>query len=144
MATQFKVTLLSDDARAPNRMSAGAAGYDLYSNADVLVPAHGRALVSTGIAIQIPPHTYARIAPRSSLALRGVDVGAGVVDADYRGEVKVLLINHSDAAFEVAKHARVAQLILEVIETPPVHLLLEEAPLDLTERGLGGFGSTGV
>ena len=89
--------------------------------------------MKTGLSISFPPGLYARIAPRSGLALkRFIDVGAGVVDADYRGEVGVVLFNHGDQDFEVKMGDRIAQLILERIDTPPVE---EVQGLDSTVRG---------
>lgn len=88
-----------------------------------------------------PEGTYGRIAPRSGLASKHfIDTGAGVIDADYRGEVKVLLFNHSDVDYEVKKGDRVAQLVLERIYTPEV---MEVENLEESVRGAGGFGSTG-
>lgn len=90
----------------------------------------------------IPEGNYGRIAPRSGLAAKNmIDVGAGVIDSDYRGEVKVLLFNLSDVDFEVSKNDRIAQLIIEKY-TPTQLVEVEE--LDSTVRGVGGFGSTGV
>lgn len=107
-----------------------------------VVPARGRALLKTDIAIAVPAGTYGRVAPRSGLALKaGIDTGAGVIDEDYRGNVGVILFNHSDADFAVAAGDRIAQLILEAIVTPGVDVVEE---LDDTARGAGGFGSTGV
>jgi dUTP pyrophosphatase len=106
------------------------------------VPARGRAVVPTGLSIACPPGTYARVAPRSGLAVKHfIDTGAGVVDEDYRGAVGVVLFNHSDADFVVRRGDRVAQLILERIVTPAV---VEVDSLDDTARGAGGYGSTGV
>ena len=96
----------------------------------------------TDLSVSVPPGTYGRIAPRSGLALRcGVDVGAGVVDSDYRGPVGVILFNHSDTDFSISAGDRIAQLILEKIEQADV---VETDELGSTERGHGGFGSTGV
>ena len=98
--------------------------------------------MKTRISIQFPIGLYARIAPRSGLALKKfINVGAGVVDADYRGEVGVVLFNHGDQDFEVKMGDRIAQLILEKISTPAVE---EVSGLDDTVRGSGGFGSTGI
>ena len=98
--------------------------------------------MKTGLSISFPTGLYARIAPRSGLALkRFIDVGAGVVDADYRGEVGVVLFNHGDQDFEVKMGDRIAQLILEKIDTPPVE---EVQGLEGTVRGSSGFGSTGM
>ena len=98
--------------------------------------------MQTGLAIIFPVGLYAKTAPRSRLALkRFIDVGAGVVDSDYRGEVGVVLFNHGDQDFEVKMGDRIAQLILEKIDTPPME---EVQGLEDTVRGSGGFGSTGV
>ena len=117
-------------------------GYDLASAVDTVVPAKGKAIVKTDLAIAIPENTYARIAPRSGLAVKHfIDVGAGVVDYDYRGNVGVVLFNHSDVDFTVRQSDRIAQLILEKISMVPVE---EVEELPSTERGEGGFGSTGT
>eukprot|EP00253_Pinus_taeda_P011003 PITA_11003 len=133
---------LSPNAILPSRGSALAAGYDLSSATSCVVPARGKALVPTDLSIAIPEGTYARIAPRSGLAWKhSIDVGAGVIDADYRGSVGVILFNHSDQGFEIKAGDRIAQLIVQKILTPQV---LEVEDLDSTFRGVGGFGSTGV
>ncbi|KAE8320474.1 dUTPase-like protein [Aspergillus sergii] len=133
---------LNEGGRAPTRGSAFAAGYDVYAAKETVIPAKGKALVDTGIAIAVPEGTYGRIAPRSGLAAKHfIDTGAGVIDADYRGEVKVLLFNHSEVDFPVKAGDRVAQLIIERIYTPEV-MVVEE--LEESVRGAGGFGSTGT
>jgi dUTP pyrophosphatase len=133
---------LSPNATTPTRGSAFAAGYDLYSAKPTTIPARGKALVSTDLSIATPEGTYGRIAPRSGLAAKNfIDTGAGVIDADYRGEVKVLLFNHAESDFEVKKGDRVAQLVLERIYTPEI---VEVENLEESVRGAGGFGSTGV
>jgi len=131
----------SEKAKAPTRGSALAAGYDLYSAEHKIVPAHGKALIDTQISIAVPDGTYGRIAPRSGLASKFmIDTGAGVIDADYRGIIFVLLFNLSDKDFEINEGDRIAQLILEKIYTPEVQ---EVENLDETIRGAKGFGSTG-
>ncbi|CAH1432393.1 unnamed protein product [Lactuca virosa] len=138
----FRVKKLSEKAILPARGSSLAAGYDLSSAIDTKVPARGKALVPTDLSIAVPEGTYARIAPRSGLTWKhSIDVGAGVIDADYRGPVGVILFNHSDSEFEVKTGDRIAQLIIEKIITPEV---VEVDDLDSTVRGAGGFGSTGV
>ena len=138
----LKVQKLNNNAALPKRSTAGAAGYDLCSAHNCTIPAKGKGLVKTGLSLSFPTGLYARIAPRSGLALKKfIDVGAGVVDADYRGEVGVVLFNHGDQDFEVKMGDRIAQLILERIDTPPVE---EVQALEETVRGAGGFGSTGV
>ena len=137
----LQVKLLGETAKPPTRGSAFAAGYDLYASRPATIPARGKALVDTDISIAVPANTYGRIAPRSGLASKhGIDTGAGVIDADYRGPVKVLLFNFSDVDFGVEPGERVAQLILERIVTPEVTVVAE---LEETVRGAGGFGSTG-
>ncbi|KAI9828766.1 MAG: Deoxyuridine 5'-triphosphate nucleotidohydrolase [Thelocarpon impressellum] len=162
-APSLLVKKLSGKARAPTRGSAQAAGYDLYAYANPVlssrgkakhltrlriesaqattIPGHGKALVETDLAIAVPAGTYGRIAPRSGLASKHhLATGAGVIDADYRGPVKVLLFNHGADAFEVGEGERVAQLVLERIYTPAV-VVVEE--LEESVRGAAGFGSTG-
>ena len=135
------VKKLSYDSIIPTRGSDGAAGYDLYSNMDCVIRASERGLVSTGITIVLPSGVYGRIAPRSGLAVKyGIQVGAGVIDPDYTGEVKVVLFNHGEKDFEIKKGDRIAQLILEKCETPPIK---EINIVEDTDRGAGGFGSTG-
>ncbi|XP_072237018.1 deoxyuridine 5'-triphosphate nucleotidohydrolase, mitochondrial isoform X1 [Leuresthes tenuis] len=132
---------LSEHATAPTRGSAKAAGYDLYSAYDYSIGPMDKAIVKTDIQIAVPHGCYGRVAPRSGLAAKHfIDVGAGVVDEDYRGNVGVVLFNFSKDTFEVKKGDRVAQLVCERIFYPE---LVEEETLDDTERGAGGFGSTG-
>jgi len=145
MVAPVKIARLHAAAKMPTRGSSGAAGFDLSASEDVTVPARGRVAVPTGIAVQAPPDTYARVAPRSGLAVRGIDVGAGVVDADYTGEVKVVLINATDAPFAVRAGDRVAQLIFERIVVPELVDVASVAEFSHgSERGAAGFGSTGV
>lgn len=140
---ELQIHRLQPSACVPIRGTVGAAGYDLCASESITVPKRGRCLVSTGLQLMVPPRCYGRIAPRSGLASKyAVDVGAGVIDADYRGEVKVLLINHGDTDFDVGIGDRVAQLIVERIEVCRVVESLEELPT--TSRGTGGFGSTGL
>lgn len=136
----LKVKLLSNNATLPTRGSERAAGYDLHSAAEIKVPARGKALVPTDLAIALPAGTYGRIAPRSGLAWKHhLDVGAGVIDQDYRGNVGIVLFNHSDLDFNVMNGDRVAQLILEKYKEVVIQ---EVDDLDDTVRAQGGFGST--
>jgi dUTP pyrophosphatase len=138
----MEVLRLCTHAKIPTRGSAGAAGYDLSSTENVCLYPGSRALISTGIAVKLPQGVYGRVAPRSGLAVKhGIHVGAGVVDSDYRGEIKVLLFNHSDTQFQVNIGDRIAQLICEKYEAPEVTIVTS---LDETSRGEGGFGSTGT
>uniref|UniRef100_A0A3Q3XRU9 Deoxyuridine 5'-triphosphate nucleotidohydrolase n=1 Tax=Mola mola TaxID=94237 RepID=A0A3Q3XRU9_MOLML len=132
---------LSEHATTPTRGSAKAAGYDLYSAYDYTIGAMDKAIVKTDIQIAVPHGCYGRVAPRSGLAAKKfIDVGAGVVDEDYRGNLGVVLFNFGKETFEVKKGDRVAQLVCERICYPD---LVEQETLDKTERGAGGFGSTG-
>ncbi|KJH53704.1 putative dUTP diphosphatase [Dictyocaulus viviparus] len=136
-----RIVKLSPDARTPTYGSAEAAGADLYSAEDCVIPANGKMCVSTGLQVELPFGYYGRIAPRSGLAANNfIDVGAGVVDSDYRGELKVLLFNFATSDFQVRKGDRVAQLICEKI----AHCAFEECEsLTNSKRGDDGFGSTG-
>jgi len=135
------VKKLGYDSILPTRGSDGAIGYDLYSNCDRVIAKGKRGLISTGIAVSLPTGVYGRVAPRSGLAVKyGIQVGAGVIDPDYTGEISVVIFNMGDADFEVKKGDRVAQLVLEKCETPPVE---EIGLLQETLRGDSGFGSTG-
>lgn len=118
--------------------------YCLISSAyDYTVKAKNKELVKTDLQVMIPEGCYGRVAPRSGLAVKNfIDVGAGVVDSDYRGNLGVVLFNFSDQDFQVKKGDRVAQLICEKIEFP--ELVEEKENLTETERGAGGFGSTGM
>ncbi len=105
------------------------------------IPPHSQAVVGTGVAIDPPKHTYTRIAPRSGLAARGIDMGAGVVDPDYTGELKVVLINTTDFVFPVEPEDRIAQIIFEYYaEGLPFK---SYTLLRATRRGNKGFGSSG-
>ncbi|EDO14343.1 hypothetical protein Kpol_182p1 [Vanderwaltozyma polyspora DSM 70294] len=142
MNSTLKVQLRSADATAPTKGSTEAAGYDIYASQPTVIPARGQGLVGTDISFTVPIGTYGRIAPRSGLAVKnGIQTGAGVVDRDYTGEVKVVLFNHSEKDFEVKKGDRVAQLILERIVDDAEVVVVES--LDESTRGAGGFGSTG-
>jgi dUTP pyrophosphatase len=119
------------------------AGLDLYAARDADIEAGGRALVETGVAVAIPPGWAGLVLPRSGLALRnGVTVlnAPGLIDAGYRGEIKVLLINHGCERTAVRRGDRIAQLVIQPVGRA---LLIEAETLPPSERGGGGFGSTG-
>ncbi|EHJ61563.1 dUTP pyrophosphatase [Novosphingobium pentaromativorans US6-1] len=127
----------------PAYATSGAAGMDVVSAEDVTIAPGARHAVATGIAVAIPHGFEIQVRPRSGLALKhGITVAnaPGTVDSDYRGEVKAILINHGNAPFEIRRGDRVAQLVLAPV-TLASWLPVEE--LDETERGEGGFGSTG-
>ena len=140
---ELLVKKLSDKATIPSRGSKLSAGYDLSSAHDIVVPARGKALVMTDLAVVIPEGCYGRIAPRSGFSWKKhTDIGAGVIDADYRGNVGIVVFNHSENDIAITRGERVAQLILEKIAIVPVVECLDELPD--TERGEGGYGSTGT
>ena len=146
-----RITLLSDRARIPTRMTDGSAGYDLYASIDAVVPAAatsvtgavdvGRCLIPVGFAIELPIGTVGRIAARSGLSIRfNLEVGAGWIDSDFRGEVKVELKNLGSADYKVTAGDRIAQLIL--LMTAKAELVITDQ-LESTSRGTSGLGSTG-
>ena len=137
----------ADGLPLPSYQTGGAAGLDLSAavphNEPLMLPPGARALVPSGFAIALPPGFEAQVRPRSGLALKhGTTVlnAPGTVDADYRGEVKVLLVNLGDAPVRIARGDRIAQLVI----APVAHAILRESvTLTETARGAGGFGSTG-
>ena len=139
---QLLIKKLSPDAITPTRASQGSVGYDLYSTEDSIVPCqHGRVIVGTGIAVGLPDGVYGRVAPRSGLAAKHcIDVGAGVIDPDYTGEIKVIMFNHGSEDYVIKRGDKIVQMILERCETPPIEEVLE---IEDTVRGAHGFGSSG-
>lgn len=143
----LNVKFLYDNSVIPVFGSKYAAGMDMFSVVDVTIPPNTRKLVGTGISVSWSGNDaenyYLRVAPRSGLASKSsIDVGAGVIDYDYRGEIFVLLINnHQVNTFEVKKGDKIAQLIMEKIMRPNIVNVLEHS---VTERGESGFGSTGI
>lgn len=140
----LKVKLVHPNAVLPTRAHQYDAGLDLYSVSDMVVDAGGKAIVSTGLCVQIPRGYVGLVYIRSSVGFKHnvtLSNSVGVIDSSYRGEVKVALTNHSKATFYVAKGDRVAQLVLT-----PISLLrpVAVAELDETSRGDGGIGSSGV
>lgn len=142
------VQRLSEHAIIPTRGSEYAAGFDLSAAEDMVVKGNGgRALVKTDLRIACPPGTYLRIAPRSGLAFKfGIDVGAGVIDADYRGPVGVILFNFGNEDFKIQRGDRIAQAILEQICIPSsiIDVPMDEQLPNVGTRGENGFGSTGI
>lgn len=129
---------------APSYATAGAAGMDVVSAEDLVLQPGQRHPVSTGFALAIPEDYEIQVRPRSGLAFKhGITLPntPGTIDCDYRGELKILLVNYGDAAFAIHRGDRIAQLILAPVWRAA---FTEVAELDDTERGHGGFGSTGV
>jgi dUTP pyrophosphatase len=148
-----QVKKLSSTSILPTQGYPQSAGYDLYSNEEVSISPHSRKIVHTGIAIQIPSledsffRVYGSIRSRSGLSAKnGLETGAGVIDMNYTGEIKVILHNHSDEVFHVEKGSRIAQLVFEVHVCPQwkevTHFQLNQ--LNNTSRGENGFGSSGL
>ncbi|KAG6518480.1 hypothetical protein ZIOFF_021955 [Zingiber officinale] len=133
------VKKIDPSAQLPQRKTLGAAGYDLAINRAQDIPRNSRSLLTTGISIQVPQGTYARVAPRSSASLTKEILIGGVIDSDYRGEVKILAFNTTNTDIYLQRHECIAQLILEHISTPEV---VEVNKLDNTIRNHTGFGST--
>lgn len=142
MTLRFK--RIHPDATLPSYAHASDAGMDVRSVEDVTVPAKGRVLVHTGLVMLLPPMFEAQVRPRSGLALKhGITVlnTPGTIDAGYRGEVGVILANFGDSDFEVRKGDKIAQIVV----APVLQARIEEADeIDETDRGSGGFGSTGI
>ena len=142
----LKIKKVRDSARIPRRATAGSAGMDLYACLDepVVIPPHGRAIIPTGVAVALESPAYcAFLYARSGLASKfGISPAncVGVIDADYRGEVCAALLNSSTEPFTVNPDERVAQLVIAPVEQPEIRVV---DSLDETERGAGGFGSTG-
>jgi dUTP pyrophosphatase len=132
------------DLPLPSRQTAGAAGYDVASaEADFSLAPGERRAVATGLVFELPPGVEMQVRPRSGLALRhGVTLpnAPGTIDSDYRGELQVILQNGGDAAVVIRRGDRIAQLVFARYEVPQ---LTEAADLEASERGIGGFGSTG-
>lgn len=138
----IKISRLDCDAKMPARSNPTDAGADLFGLEDFTLEPGERRTIRTGISLEIPEGYYGRIAPRSGLASKhGLDVLAGVVDSGYRGEIKVVLLNtDKDNPFQARKGDRIAQLIIERHFNLP---LVPSEGLSESERGSGGFGSTG-
>ena len=139
----FKVKLLHYDAISPYKSYPGSAGYDIFSIESVTIEPGSRRLIATGVSLEVPEYYYIRVAPRSGLSVKGIDVGAGVVDSSYRGEVKVLLINNSKESYNVQEGDRIAQLIMERCGNADITILEYYDELSMSERGENGFGSSG-
>ena len=140
LAEKIRFKPLKEDATNPTRGSSQAAGLDLYSIEQRMIVRGGRTLVGTGIAIGLPQGTYGRITPRSGLASKaGISIDAGVIDRDYTGKIKVLLVNNGPEEFRIRKGDRIAQ---RVIERCSLGEAMEVDSLEETERNSNGFGST--
>jgi dUTP pyrophosphatase len=125
----------------PQYAHAGDAGADITASEKITIPPRERALVSTGVRLEIPEGCVGLIWPRSGLAVKkGIDCGAGVIDSHYRGEIKVLLFNHSDTEFQIDPGDRIAQILIQKVERVEFY---PADQLNKTIRNDAGFGSTG-
>lgn len=132
---------VAGEGTAPTYAHEGDAGADLHAECDDVIPPRSRKLVATGVRIALPENHVGLIWPRSGLAVKqGIDTGAGVIDSGYRGEVKILLFNHTDEPYTVSKGDRIAQLLIQKVERVRF-IPVDELPG--AGRGEGGFGSTG-
>jgi dUTP pyrophosphatase len=140
----IKIKKLKEGAKTPLRATSGSAGADLCAclEADVIIASGERKLIPTGIAVEIPVGYGGFVFARSSLGKRGIALAnsVGVIDSDYRGEMGMLLINHSGEGFIVKNGDRIAQLVIIPVCAAD---FIEDESLTETERGTGGFGSTG-
>jgi dUTP pyrophosphatase len=141
MHTSVSLKRLSDSAKIPTKGRAGDAGYDLYASEASVIPAMGSALIPTGVSIKLPNFTVGRILSRSGLSVKHkIECGAGVIDPNYTGELKVHLYNHSDEAYPVSVGDRIAQLVI----LPKMDVdFLECDSLEESDRNSDGFGSSG-
>lgn len=134
------------DLPLPKFMTNGAAGMDLYANVngEVVIDPGGIKLIPSGISIEVPAGYEAQIRPRSGLAIKnGISLvnTPGTIDSDYRGEINIIMINFGEKPFVIKRGDRIAQMIINKIEIPSI---IEVNELNNTERGAGGFGSTGL
>ncbi|HIK09974.1 MAG TPA: dUTP diphosphatase [Oscillatoriaceae cyanobacterium M33_DOE_052] len=147
---QLKIHLLHPDASLPTYAHNTDSGMDLCAIEDTIIPAGEWQLVGTGIAIELPPNTEAQIRPRSGLAYKhGITVlnSPGTIDEGYRGEIKVILINHSRTDFHINQGMRIAQMVIAPVLRPAIEIIRDFPHNELvssTARGANGFGSTGV
>ena len=137
----IQIVLLSDTAKAPLTGTTGSAGIDLMCDESFALQPNERRLIGTGIAMALPTGTWGEIKPRSGLAVNyGIDIMAGVIDSDYRGEIKVLMINQGNRPLQCRAGDRIAQMIVQKHESVRIIAVDELAE---TGRRAGGFGSTG-
>jgi dUTP pyrophosphatase len=137
----MRIVLNHPNAIVPTRKTAGSVGYDLYSIGTFTLKAHSRKLIPTGIIIEFIHPYYGLIKSRSGLSVHnGIEAGAGVIDTDYRGEIHVLLHNFSNVDYEIIRGERIAQMLILIMNEVEFEV---SQSADITERGFGGFGSTG-
>ena len=141
---RLAIRRIDSSAQLPTYAHPGDAGMDVRSIEEIVIPPGGRALVRTGLVFQLPPDAEAQVRPRSGLALRhGVTVlnSPGTIDAGYRGEVGVILVNLGQEPFTVEKGMKIAQIVVAPVARAEI---VEVSETDSTDRGADGFGSTGL
>lgn len=144
MPMQLKVKKIEPNAILPVYAHPGDAGLDLYSIEEKVIPSGESALIRTGLIIELPQNTEAQVRPRSGMALKHLVTvlnSPGTIDHGYRGEVKVILINHAKTPFTIEEGMKIAQMVVQPVLTVDVQ---EVEELSGTSRGEGGFGSTGM
>ncbi|MEA4892681.1 MAG: dUTP diphosphatase [Peptococcaceae bacterium] len=140
----IKIKRLNPDGRLPEKAHPTDAGYDLFAAEEALIGPGESRMIKTGIAMALPPMTEAQIRPRSGLALKHQITllnSPGTIDADYRGELGIIVINHGKDPFQVTKGMKIAQMV--IARVLPTQICQAES-LEDTPRGAGGFGSTGI
>jgi dUTP pyrophosphatase len=141
----LKIKKLEDDALIPTRGTIDSAGYDLYSYDDGMILPFEQSLISTKISMQIPKNFCGLIWSRSGLSSKyGIETGAGVIDCDYTGEIKIILHNNSSKKFYYTKGMRIAQIIITPYISPKIIILNNDQEHPKSNRGNNGFGSTGI
>ena len=140
----IKIKLLNNDAKIPVKTTEDSSGYDIFSCENCILKKKSYKLISTGLVIELEKGIEAQIRPRSGLAIKnGITVlnSPGTIDADYRGEIKIILINHSNKDFQIKKEMRIAQMVFaKVLDVK----LVKAKNINKTIRDYGGFGSTGL
>ena len=139
IALEVKIKKIVEHAVLPKQATAGSIGYDLWSSQDATLKPNSTEWIHTGIAMEIPKGLYGRVAPRSSLSLKGLSVGGGVIDIDFRSEVMVILHNHTNQQIHFPSGTKIAQMIFEHAASPCITVAKE---LSETSQGGNGFGST--
>ncbi len=141
---ELKVKKLEREAKLPEYAHIDDAGMDIFSIEEKIIKPKDSKLIRTGISIELPKNTEAQIRPRSGLALKHQITllnSPGTIDAGYRGEIGVIMINHSNKDFLVTKHMKIAQMVIKPVLNVSI---VEVNELNSSKRGIGGFGSTGL
>jgi dUTP pyrophosphatase len=138
---EIKIKKLRSDAKVPSYANPGDAGMDIYSVEDLILPPKHRAKIKTGISIELPKGYVSLVWDKSGVGSKGIKVLGGVLDSGYRGEYIIMLVNLSSENFEIKKGQKVAQILIQKVESPKIKVV---DSLTDSKRGAGGFGSSGV